>query len=87
MYYLLHQPDACFLTETGLVQSKYLGVQRQFLAQLQSLGPETLVEPGAMYNVCLYAGLLPRHTDSSSLQVRTLVTRTPARCHRGCIRR
>ena len=72
--YLLHRPDACFLTETGLVQSKYLGVQRQFLAQLQSLGPETLVEPGAMYNVCLYAGLLPRHTDSSSLQVRALMT-------------
>ena len=74
IHYLLHQPDACFLTETGLVQSKYLGVPRQFLAQLQSLGPETLVEPGAMYNVCLYAGLLPRHTDSSSLQVRALMT-------------
>ncbi|XP_078375377.1 protein ELYS-like isoform X3 [Oculina patagonica] len=60
--------DACCLLETGLVHSKFLGVQRQILANMSKQGISCLSDAHEYFNMCYVAGLLPRNFDLSKPQ-------------------
>ena len=55
--------------ENGIVQAQFLGVQRHFLCDLQSRGADALLEPDAMFGLCLHTALAPRVLESSSLKL------------------
>ncbi|CAH3037704.1 unnamed protein product [Porites lobata] len=57
--------DTCCLMETGVVHSKFLGVQRQILANMSKLGVSCLSDAHEYFNMCYVAGLLPRNFDLS----------------------
>lgn len=63
--------DTCCLMETGLVNAKFLGVQRQILANISKQGTSSLSDAHEYFNVCYAAGLLPRNFDLSKPQDRT----------------
>ncbi|RMX53817.1 hypothetical protein pdam_00000467 [Pocillopora damicornis] len=63
--------DTCCLLETGLVHSKFLGVQRQILANISKQGFSCLSDAHEYFNTCYVAGLLPRNFDLSKPQDRT----------------
>lgn len=57
--------DTCCLMETGLVHSKFLGVQRQILANMSKQETSCLSDAHEYFNMCYVAGLLPRNFDLS----------------------
>ncbi|KAK2553031.1 Protein ELYS [Acropora cervicornis] len=63
--------DTCCLMETGLVDAKFLGVQRQILANISKEGISCLSDAHEYFNVCYAAGLLPRNFDLSKPQDKT----------------
>lgn len=63
--------DTCCLMETGLVHSKFLGVQRQILANMSKEGISCLSDAHEYFNMCYVAGLLPRNFDLSKPQDRS----------------
>ena len=52
------------LLDFGLIHAAHLGFQRKVLLELRSQGKDDLVEPNALYSVCLLAGLV----DDDDLQ-------------------
>ncbi|XP_038076650.1 protein ELYS-like [Patiria miniata] len=50
------------LMEAGLVNAKFLGQQKQVLADLCQQGPPALREPKLFFNRCWLAGLLPKRS-------------------------
>ncbi|KAJ7394682.1 Protein ELYS [Desmophyllum pertusum] len=60
--------DTCCLMETGLVHSKFLGVQRQILANMSKQGISCLSDVHEYFQMCYVAGLLPRNFDLSKPQ-------------------
>ena len=44
------------LLDFGLIHAAHLGFQRKVLLELRSQGKDDLVEPNALYSVCLLAG-------------------------------
>ncbi|KAI0214217.1 Protein ELYS [Lamellibrachia satsuma] len=57
------------ISESGIVRAKFLGIQRQILADMLHGGTAVLIDPTEMYNRCLSAALLPRHMERSSIAV------------------
>ena len=57
--------EAASITESGLVLARFLGQQRQVVADLLKAGPAVLADPGPAYGRCLCAGLLPRGAEGA----------------------
>ncbi|KAL4221649.1 Protein ELYS [Mactra antiquata] len=53
--------DAIF--DTSMIEVQFLGSQRQILATIESQGPNILIQPTDIYNLCIHVGLLPKPTD------------------------
>lgn len=58
--------DVKMVFESGLIRAKFLGSQRQVLANMETKGPVALVQPNDLYNMCIHVGLLPRTVESSA---------------------
>ena len=52
--------EAYLLSDRGVVQAQFLGLQRQLLHSIQLQGPSCLTQPTDLYNLCVYSGLLTR---------------------------
>ncbi|KAK3603515.1 hypothetical protein CHS0354_030374 [Potamilus streckersoni] len=59
--------NAIVVTEGGMLEVKFLGSQRQALADLVKKGPAAFHQPQDMYRLFLFLGLLPRPHEAASL--------------------
>ncbi|XP_076361165.1 AT hook containing transcription factor 1 homolog isoform X2 [Tachypleus tridentatus] len=57
------------VTENGIMQLSFLGIQRQILSKMVTNGPSILVNPQSLYSMCLKAGLVSHHQELDDVSI------------------